>query len=239
MDLAAGAGDTSDSQFAVVVEKNKALRRNQLLQLIKARQSLLDKVIGAVHQYVGERYQELRFGSAVETAFTVVRREVDGKIAALVPDALPMLSAAFENASSDNPEQWQNAAGTCRRLLMAAADRLRPPGPHADGHKMGHSNYINRLVNWIVQQTTSDTAAAMVVADLQHLGLRLDAADRAGQKGAHVGDRPVTRLEASRYVTGTYLVLGDILGLVTVESRPGGFDAQAEVDSVGTALADS
>ncbi len=136
-DLGAGTGDTSDSQYAVIVENNKATRRNGLRGVISDRRQLLDRVIGAIHQYVADRYQELRFGSAVESAFEVVRSEVDGAIGALVPDALPMITAAFENTSSDNPEHWQNAASTCRRLLMTAADRLRPPGPDVEGRKMG------------------------------------------------------------------------------------------------------
>ncbi|MGA7705314.1 MAG: hypothetical protein WB998_10515 [Solirubrobacteraceae bacterium] len=218
-DLAADSGGTSSSDYAVLVERNKAQRRNSLVQTIRENQSILDRVVGAVHQYVADRYQELRFGSAVETAFTVIRQEVDGKIAALIPDTLPMLSAAFENASSDNPEHWQSAAGTCRRLLMTAADRLRPPGSDVKGRKMGKGHYVNRLVDWIANHATSETAADMVVADLEYLGRRLDAADGAGQKGAHVGDKPVTRVEASRFVTGTYLVLGDILELSDGESR--------------------
>ena len=85
--------------------------------------------------------------SAVESAFGVVRQEVDSAISELVPSALPMITAAFENASSDNPEHWQNAASTCRRLLMTAADQLQPPGPDIDGHTMGPGNYVNRLAH--------------------------------------------------------------------------------------------
>jgi hypothetical protein len=211
VDLIAGTGDTSDSQYAVVVENNKAARRAGLRGAITEARSVLDRVIGAIHGYVAERHAELRFGSAVETAFGVVRERVDAKIANLVPDGLPMISAAFENASSQNPEHWQSAAGTCRRLLMTAADRLRAPGPDIDGQKMGRGNYVNRLVDWISSQAESETAEKMIVADLQYLGPRLDAADAAGQKGAHDGPASVTRAQASRFVTGTYLVLGDIL----------------------------
>lgn len=210
-ELSSSGGEVSDSDYAVVVERAKAERLKGLRMVAANRRQLLDNVLGAVHQYVADRFQELRFGSATETAFAVVRQEVDGAISGLVPDLLPMISAAFENASSDNPEHWQSAAATCRRLLMTAADRLRPPGPEVDGRKMGQGNYVNRLVDWILNQAASETSKKMIVADLNYLGPRLDAADAAGQKGAHVGDRLVTRLEASRYVTGTYLVLGDIL----------------------------
>lgn len=183
--------------------------------IVSNRRETVDRVVGAIHAYVSEKYQELRFGSAVESAFEVVRVRVDADIGGLIPDALPMLAAAFENAASDNPEHWANAAGTCRRLLREAADVLRPPGdPIPGGPKgeiqMGPDNYINRLVAWINEQATSAKTAAMIQRDLEFLGARLDAADGAGQKGAHAS---VTREEASRYITGTYLVLGDILGL--------------------------
>lgn len=171
-------------------------------------QAILDAVVGSIHTYVVEKYQELRFGSAVETAFEVVRDEVDQLIGDLVPQALPMLSAAFENAASQNPEHWANAAGTCRRLLKAVADQLRPPGPDVQGRKMGDGNYINRLVDWIRENAGSDTAAGIAISDLAYLGDRLDASDGAGQKGAHA---TVDRLEASRFITATYLVLGDVL----------------------------
>lgn len=119
-----------------------------------------------------------------------------------------MLSAAFENAVSENPEHWANAAGTCRRLLKAVADELRPPGPDVGGRKMGDGNYINRLIDWINEKARSTTAAGIAISDLAYLGGRLDASDGAGQKGAHA---TVDRLEASRFITATYLVLGDVL----------------------------
>jgi len=184
--------------------------RNGVLQAIRQQQGILDAVIGAIHSYVADRYQELRFGSAVESAFEVVRRQVDSSVGEIVPGALPMLSAAFENATSANPEDWANAAGTCRRLLKAVADELRPPGADVGGRKMGDGNYINRLVDWIATNSESETTANLVTADLDDLGRRLDAADGAGQKGAHA---TVGRFEASRFITGTYLVLGDVLQL--------------------------
>jgi hypothetical protein len=194
-----------------------------------------------LHAYAADRYQELRFGSAVESAFEVVRREVDLSIGELVPNALPMLSAAFENATSNNPEHWANAAGTCRRLLKAVADELRPPGPDVDDRKMGDGNYINRLVDWIVKNSESETAAKIVTTDLAYLGERLDAADGAGQKGAH---EEVDRFDASRFITGTYLILGDVLRIAPplpqpsedlIEGDGSGADAPATTDELPAA----
>jgi hypothetical protein len=196
-------------QAAEAVQASRVERAGLRGQIANNR-GLLGKVLGAIHSYVADRYQELRFGAAVEGAFEVVRSNVDANLAGLVPDALPRLSAAFENTTSTNPEDWASAAATCRRLLKAAADALRPPGEPVDGREMTDSHYINRLVDWIINQAESDTAADLMRSDLEYLGRRLDAVNDAGHKGAHAD---VSQLDASRFVVGTYLLLGDILRL--------------------------
>jgi hypothetical protein len=216
---AAGSG-TSNSQWAVTVEQQKAQHLSILRKHASSQRAIVDRVVGSIHSYVARCYDELRFGASVGNAFEVVRSEVDGAVGALVPQGLGMISAAFENAASENPEHWANAAGTCRRLLKMAADQVRPAGDPirlASGQtvKMGPDNYINRLVAWVNEQAQSETSARMIAADLEYLGRRLDAADRAGQKGAH---DQVTRYDASRFITGTYLVLGDLLRLQAGDS---------------------
>ena len=167
--------------------------------------------MGAIHGYVSDRYVELRFGNAVESAFEQVRGRVDRSLVEVLPGGQLKLAAAFENVSSDNPEHWANAAGTCRRLLKDLADSLRPPGEDVEGRKMGSDNYVNRLVDWIVSQGgTGKTMKDLVAADLEFLGRRLDASADAGHKGAHA---EVSQAEASRYIVGTYLLVGDILGM--------------------------
>jgi hypothetical protein len=219
------------AQIAASTTTGSVAERIMARDGVAQNQGLLDRVIGALHEYVAARYQQLRFGAAVETAFEVVRTDVDGAIGELVPDALPKLSAAFENATSSNPEHWANTASTCRRLLKAAADALRPPGPPVDGRQMGNTQYINRLVDWIVNQAESETEAAMIRSDLEYLGQRLDAVQSAGSKGAHA---EVDRFAASRFLTGTYLLLGDILRLRR-SSRPDGeiVESAAEAPSRG------
>jgi hypothetical protein len=231
----------SNSHFAIVVEQNKAHERAGLREGIAYRQALIDKVIGALHDYASRRYHELRFGSAVETAFEILRREVDGLIGDLVPDAVQMLSGAFDNATSNNPEHWANAASTCRRLLEAAADQLRPPGEDLDGHPMSQSHYVNRLIGWVKEHSTSETVTEMMVADLEFLAHRLDAAKDAGHKGTH---ERVSRFDASRFITGTYLVLGDILrlgrsdGIGLVDAEGARLETEGEAASISSATGD-
>jgi hypothetical protein len=212
--LATLSGDIA-GDMALLVERDRQKQRNHLTDLTAQQVALVDRVLGAIYVYSSRVYQALRFGSAVETAFEVVRADVDLRLSTLIPDGLAKLSAAFENASSSNPEHWANAAATCRRLLKASADALRPPGEKKGGRQMTDAAYINRLVDWIESQATSETAAAMITADLEYLGRRLDAVNEAGHKGAHA---EVGRLDASRFVVGTYVILGDVLCLA---AQPG------------------
>jgi hypothetical protein len=209
-ELSSASSGTSHSEWAAAVEQQKAQRNANLRALISARSELVERILGAFYEYASARYQELRFGAAVESAFEVVRTRVDASIAELVPDALPKLSAAFENTTSYNAEDWASAAATCRRLLKAAADALRPPGPAKHERSMDDDHYINRLVDWIETQGSRATVTQMISADLSYLGRRLDSALQAGHKGVHA---EVSRFDASRFVTGTYLLLGDILAL--------------------------
>jgi hypothetical protein len=214
---------STGGEWALAVENSRSQQRRALRAKAAFSRQLIDRVVGSIHQYVLERHHELRFGAAVESSFEVVRAEVDRSLAALVPEAMPMLAAAFESASSSKPEHWANAAGTCRRLIEAVADALRPPGPDKstpDGKliRLGKRQYINRLVDWIQEHSDSETTAGMITADLAYLGARLDAADRARQKGVH---GRVGRLEAARYLVGTYLVLGDIIGVAAGRMEQG------------------
>ena len=186
------------------------VERRTLRESIKQNQGILDRIMGGFHSYASTQYQKLRFGAAVETIFETIRTGVDANISKLVPEALPKLSTAFENVSTDDPEQWKNAVFACRELIKTTADALRPSGPDVKGIKMGGTQYVNRLANWIENKTSSTTYRKVIKNDLEHLGARLDAVTGAGNKGTHAN---ITKPEASRYVVGTYLLLRDILEL--------------------------
>jgi|GEM_PF-325119 len=194
----------------VQAPKGNTIERNSLRQQIANNQALIDKVVGAIHEYATTKNLELRFGAAVETAFENVRKTVDSRLVNLIPGAMPILTTALENAQTNNQIQWNNAAKACRDLIKSAADTLRPAGPDVKGIKMGDDNYINRLVDWIQKNIQSTTKRELITTDLTHLGERLDAVTGSGHKGAH---HNVTKDDASRFIVGTYLLLGDILSL--------------------------
>lgn len=210
---------TSANPYQVVAPPpGNAHERGVVSQNVVKMRDVIGAIVAALHAYVAEKEIELRFGQVVEGAFETVRNTVDAKIASLVPDAAVKLAAAFENAASDNPEHWANAASTCRRLLKAVADALRPPSEPVNGRAMTDDKYINRLIDWIAtQRATGATRKDVVASDLEDFGKRIDAFDDAGHKGAHA---ELTKYDASRFITGVYLLIGDILQIRDAEGEP-------------------
>lgn len=221
-DAPVSISSANPSQF-VTAPSGNTRERSTIRSFVSDQEELLGKVIGAIHDYVTSRQIELRFGAAAQGAFEVVRGTVDGRIAQLTPTAALKFAAAFENAASNNPEDWANAASACRRLLKAVADHLQPAGPPISGRPMTDDKYINRLISWIeARPQVAGTLQRVVLADLADIGRRIDALDNAGHKGAHA---EIARTEAARFITGTYLLVGDILNY----SEPPNYgDADAE-----------
>jgi hypothetical protein len=172
-----------------------------------------------IYSYVLRRHHELRFSGIADDIFSRIREKVDSVIGTKVPDAVQKLSAVYENLQSENPEDWANAVHSCRRILQDLANAVYPPRPDVEKEiggkkkliKLGEDNYINRLIAFLEERSTSERFVQIVGSHLSFVGDRLDSVFRAAQKGSH---SIVTKEEADRYVVYTYLVTGDVLSLL-------------------------
>ncbi len=104
---------------------------------------------------------------------------------------------------------------------MDLADAVFPPRTEdriveVDGKrkavKVGRDNYVNRIMAFVEDRSTSGRFREIVGSQLAFLGDRLDSIVKAVQKGSH--DTIVAREEADRYVVYTCLVVGDVLSLL-------------------------
>jgi len=169
-----------------------------------------------IYRYCLDRAMELRVSTASEQIFEDYRKFVDGRISEVIPSELVKMESITTNLSSDNSEDWANALHSCRRLLHGLADKLYPPRVGENVERSGKNigigpeQYINRLVLYCEDNSSSDVYIKVVGSSLKFLGDRLDAAFDSVQKGSH---SEVTLLEARRYVINTYLLIGDILML--------------------------
>ena len=181
-----------------------------------------------IYEYTARRYYELKFAGVVDDVFGRVRSTVDNSIGRIVPDAVKKFAAVYENLRSDNAEDWANAAHSCRRVLQDLADAIFPAQTEprmrqSDGKdkdveiKLGTEQYVNRLIAYIEDSSTSGRFNEIVGSHLRYMGERLDALFGAAQKGSH---STVTREEAERCAVYTYLLVGDILSLRNPDPIP-------------------
>lgn len=172
-----------------------------------------------IHNFVCTVYYELRFSSVANDIFERTRTKVDKKIGDIIPEAIKKFSAVYENLVSENTEDWSNAVHSCRRILQDTADGVYPAredkvvgvGSKQKTIKLGADNYINRLIAYVEENSSSQRFEEIVGSHMSYLGERLDAIFQAAQKGSH--DTIASQDEADRYVIYTYLVIGDILQL--------------------------
>lgn len=174
-----------------------------------------------IYSYVLRRHTELAFSGISDDIFSRTRSRVDNAIGQLIPESVQRFSSAYNNLQSENPEDWSNAVHSCRRILQDLADKLFPAredkiiqiaGGKSKSIKLGQDNYINRLIAFIEEKSSSEKFQSVVGSELAFIGNRLDSIFLASQKGSH--SVITSKEEADRYVVYTYLIIGDILSLL-------------------------
>ncbi len=174
-----------------------------------------------IYEYAIRKHYEIRFSGLADDVFGRIRSRIDSSIGSAVPDAVRKLTSVHDNLVSDNPEDWSNAAHSCRRVLQDLADYVFPPQRETrsrlvDGRQkeigLGADQYINRLIAYIEDSSGSSRFRELVGSHLGYMGARLDALFNAAQKGSH---STVTKEEADRCVVYTYLLVGDVLSLTS------------------------
>jgi len=194
--------------------------RQRLQDQVSALSRKLSSRQAFIYQYALRKHYELKFSGVVGDVFSRIRETADSMIGSLVPDAVQKFSAVYENLRSENPENWSNAVHSCRRILQDLADAVFPPQSEDRivkrekkeiAIKLGSDNYINRLICFAEDNSTSKRFKDLVGSHLTFLGDRLDSVFKAAQKGSH--DTIISREEADRYVVYTYMIVADILSL--------------------------
>jgi hypothetical protein len=170
-----------------------------------------------IYEYAMNVYYQLNFSENVSGIFDVYRNIVDNKLPSIMPNSREKLDSITKNLQSQNQEDWSNAVHTCRKLLQDFADELYPPsnipviGKDGKPHEINKESYINRLIQYIENYTSSDKFKQITNSNIKYIGERLDAVYEAANKGSH--ETIATLGEARRYVIYTYLFIGDVLSL--------------------------
>ncbi|WP_218574902.1 hypothetical protein, partial [Pseudomonas sp. GXM4] len=187
-------------QLELEIEAQKArlpglngINLNNANKMLKDNVKTLAQRRSYIYNFVSSVYFELKFSAVASDVFDRARFKVDKSVAELIPDAVKKFSAVYDNLLSQNEEDWSNAVHSCRRILQDAANVLYParedkiinPGPKQKIIKLGEDNYINRLVAYVEDNSTSERFEEIVGSHMKYLGERLDAIFQAAQKGSH------------------------------------------------------
>lgn len=184
----------------------------QAAQRLAARSNL-------IYQYAQRKHYELKFSGIADDVFSRTRERVDATIGEVLPDAVRRFTAVYDNLRSENPEDWSNAVHSCRRILNDLADAVFPPRNDerevktengVRRVKLGREQYINRILAFVEDQSSSDRFQDIVGSHINFIAKRLESIVMAANKGTH---DVVAKEEAERYVVYTYLLVGDILSL--------------------------
>lgn len=167
------------------------------------------------YEYATAVLYQSRFSDAASTIFDRIRNQVNVELVSVAPAAAQKVAAIHDNLASSNPEDWANAVHSCRRLLQQIADTLfaatTPQERNGKTIQLGSDNYVNRLMCYVEDRSSSSRFTEIVGSTLAYMGERLDAVFKAAQKGSHSDIK--TREEAERYVIYTFLAVADILSL--------------------------
>jgi hypothetical protein len=199
---------------------NHFCKENNLFPVFKAvvHDNYIHAILFAIRkriaQFLDEIILELEYGDISDQIFENVRKQVDSEMVSICPDAINKLQVTYENViSGTSSESWSHVASTCRRIIKDVADVLfpaqsKPISFEGKEYRVDDGAYINRILTGIKEKSGSGTTFEFTKSMFDYV----DAFLRNIQKYASKGDHSkFTKIDASRCLVYTYLLLGDIL----------------------------
>ncbi|BDZ71129.1 ComEA family DNA-binding protein [Methanobacterium petrolearium] len=162
------------------------------------------------HEKANKLYKQIAFSDIPQTAFDVLKNEIDDKLLDIDPELAERLMLAFKRVNTNKPEEWSQALTTCRRLIEELANNLYPPtDKKINGRSLGKSQYINRIWVFMDESIESNSDRELAKTHVDFIGNYLKLTLNKTQKGVHSS---LTKYESIKAVLHTYLLIGDILG---------------------------
>lgn len=169
---------------------------------------------------------ELKFSKQAEEVFRSYRLSVDKQLVALAPVSLKRLDAAYERLSSTNPESWNQAVTSCRRVFKEISNSLYDgpldkPYTTKSGKPLDVSgdNYLNRLYAIVDKIAASRSARHLVGSNVMYAVDFIENLHNAQCRGVHELEDQLTYVEARACILHTYMLLGDISMLVDISAK--------------------
>ncbi|MDD2839913.1 MAG: hypothetical protein PHY80_02165 [Rickettsiales bacterium] len=209
------------NQYVWNTNHTNLTERQNMSTAILTSSNILSTSKTLIYRYAFNIYYELKFSNLTETIWSSFKEKTDKLISDIAPDEVKKLSAIYDNLNDTNPEKWSGALTSCRKMLKSIADILYPPKEESilkDGKKikLGGEEYINRLMRYVEQNSSSETSEKITNSNLDYIGTRLDTINKKACKGVH---NDISKDEAERCFMYTFLVIGDILSIANEKKQ--------------------
>ena len=194
--------------------QSRDMFKNATDALASSYEVVLERIRGRVHSFLSETEKQLLFGQINADIFESNRQYVDLKLGELNPEVISQFVSVYRRLQEKDPESYAQAATSCRRIIKSLADALYPPSDKsircADNKDriLSDDKYINRLRQYVHEQTPHSRSSELLLADVELLGKKIEKLYDLTCKGAHA---EISEFEINQCVIQTYLMAGDIL----------------------------
>ena len=163
---------------------------------------------GSITDWLSRVVVELKYGEVVDSVYFRMRDRFDALLSG-VSEVSAALAASTQRADSSHPEEWSQAAASCRRALEALADHVAPaqetPAPH-----LTKAAYRNRLAEFVKSRAKNEGRGRLILAEVDATESRCKALDELANKGVH---DEISKDELQVTIVHLYLLAGEILAL--------------------------
>lgn len=151
--------------------------------------------------------------------------EVAHKLGDTAPDLGDKLWAALKTFNeAETNEEFSQVTASCRRIVEHISDELFPPiEEEVEGHKLGKSQYRNRLLAFVDKTRKSNTNIDLICVSKENLIGQIEKLSKLANKGTH---SEVYRVETRRCLLRTIMLLDDIISL-----KVGAFEIKPKLNS--------
>lgn len=175
--------------------------------------------------------RQLAFAARQERTLESMHSRVDQRLAATAPEVVDQFNVAFrrleDTASRDKEaeasEEYSQALASCRRILKAVVDLVRPVDPSrtvtAEGHVLDDEHYKNRLVEFLQHHAASSNFRTALSAGGEHLFGMFSAIDSQASKGVHAR---VALEEAEFCAVSTYALAAELFAIAGERAKEAG-----------------
>lgn len=170
------------------------------------------------HTLASSCLTEISYKEAPQTAFDIIRTQVDDNLLDIAPELAEQLMLAFQSVTKNSTEDWSHALTSCRRFIENLADIVYPPKEGlVNNRKVGRSQYLNRIWAFMDESISSSSNKELAKSHVDVVGNMLASIHKLTNKGVHT---EVSRLEAVKTVFHLYLLVADFIEFISEEEAP-------------------